>query len=235
MPPHPPLRACWDEAGGGGVEAGVDEAGRGALAGPVVAAAVVWNPELTGGQAARIRDSKRLTRLQREALRGFVEDEAVAWSVCSVPPAEIDRLNIWGATMRAMRGALDGLDVDLDRVLVDGPCFAGYASPSTGELVPYTCIEGGDDAFLSIAAASVLAKTHRDEHVRAVLAPSHPGYGWDRNVGYGSEEHMRALRELGPTRHHRASFRPVAAAAAAAEDGGSAGGATRSARTCRWA
>ena len=190
------------------LEAGVDEAGRGALAGPVVAAAVVWNAEVTGGPAARIRDSKRLTRLQREALRPYIEDEAVAWSVCFVPPEDVDRLNVWGATMAAMRGALDGLDVDVDRVLVDGPHFAGYASRRTGELVPYTCIEGGDDAVLSIAAASVLAKTHRDAHVRAALAPAHPGYGWEGNVGYGSAEHVRAIRELGLTPHHRHSFGP---------------------------
>lgn len=214
----PPLLLPFYEAGS--LEAGVDEAGRGALAGPVVAAAVVWSGERTDGPATRIRDSKRLSRLQREALRGFIEDEAIAWSVCSVPPDEIDQLNIFGATMKAMRGALDGLDVDVERVLVDGPAFRGYTSPATGELVPYTCIEGGDDLYLSIAAASILAKTHRDEHMRTALAPQHPGYGWAANVGYGSAEHMEALARLGPTPHHRESFAPVRRAAAAAKERG---------------
>lgn len=204
----------------GDVEAGVDEAGRGALAGPVVAAAVVWNPELTGDACPtvrRIRDSKRLSRAQREALRGFIQDEAVAWSVCAVDPSDIDRLNILVATMKAMRGALDGLDVDVDRILVDGPHFHGYVSPSaSARLVPFTCIEGGDDKYVSIAAASILAKTHRDQHVVRVLAPMHPEYGWESNVGYGSAHHMEALRRLGPTQHHRASYAPVRAAAAAA-------------------
>lgn len=202
----------------GSVEAGLDEAGRGALAGPVVAAAVVWNPELSPAACPttrRIRDSKRLSRKQREALRCFIEDEAVAWSVCSVPPREVDRINVLGATMQAMRGALDGLDVDVDRLLVDGPHFHGYVSPSTLEMVPYTCIEGGDDKFVAIAAASILAKTTRDQYVREVLAPAHPGYGWDHNMCYGSAEHMDALARIGVTPHHRMSYAPVRAAAAA--------------------
>lgn len=194
----------------------MDEAGRGALAGPVVAAAVVWNPELAPAAcpvARRIRDSKRLSRAQREVLRGFIEDEAVAWAVCSIEPAEVDRLNILGATMKAMRGALDGLDVDVDRILVDGPQFHGYVSPKTREFVPYTCVEGGDDKFLSIAAASILAKTTRDLHMREVLAPAYPQYAWADNVGYGSAAHMDALARVGISPHHRMSYAPVRAAA----------------------
>ena len=190
------------------VEAGVDEAGRGALAGPVVAAAVVWNPLLDDPEVTQIRDSKRLTRAARERLRLYIEDNAVAWAVCEVGPAVIDRVNILNATFDAMHGALDKLELALDGVVVDGDRFRAYVSPVTCDFVPHACVIDGDDKYLAIAAASVLAKTHRDQLMRDVLHPQHPTYGWDHNVGYGSEDHMRVLRDSGPCSHHRMTFRP---------------------------
>lgn len=246
----------------GRLEAGVDEAGRGCLAGPVVAAAVVWDPELRlpPEQARLIRDSKTLSRAQRDRARELVEEHAVAWSVCGQPAAEIDRVNVLRATYAAMHGALDGLGVEVDAVLVDGDRFRAYISPATGafallgtaesirgrerplfrvfhawlctspdapfdcafpqsagEMVPHACVVDGDKTFLAIAAASILAKTHRDALMRAPgMAGAHPEYGWDRNVGYGTPEHLDALRRLGPCEHHRMSFAPVAAAAPSA-------------------
>ena len=194
------------------LEAGIDEAGRGALAGPVVAAAVVWNPSLDDPEVARIRDSKRLSRAVRERLRVYIQDNAVAWSVCAVPPARIDAVNILNATFEAMHGALDGLDLALDGLVVDGDRFRAYMSPVTMDFVPHACVVDGDDKYLSVAAASILAKTHRDAHLRETLHPQHPSYGWDHNVGYGAPDHMAALREHGPCVHHRMSFAPCARA-----------------------
>lgn len=204
----------------GTLEAGVDEAGRGALAGPVVAAAVVWSPEVTADEfpeVAQIRDSKKLTRLQRERLREFIEECAVAWGVCAVPPADIDRLNILGATMKAMHGALDRLDVPVEHILVDGDHFKTYVPPFPDVgFARHTCVIEGDNTYLPIAAASILAKTHRDEIMRSAdMHGKHPAYGWDANSGYGTAGHMAALEAQGPCEHHRLSFAPVAHAAAA--------------------
>lgn len=195
----------------GRVEAGVDEAGRGCLAGPVAAAAVVWDPALEHPLVERIRDSKRLSPRMRETLREFIEAHAVAWAVRLVDAPQIDRENILQATQTAMHGALDELDADVDSLLVDGNHFRPYISQrtGTGEFVPHTCVVRGDDQLLPIAAASILAKTHRDRYVRTVMHPQFPQYGWDRNMGYGSAEHMARLRELGPTPFHRQSFAPV--------------------------
>ena len=206
------LRRCMRE---GRLEAGVDEAGRGALMGPVVAAAVVWDPGLEHPWVERIRDSKRLSARRRAELREFIEENAVAWGVQFVDAKRIDKVNILNATYEAMHGALDGLDVDVEALLVDGDRFKPYISPrpDTG-FVPHACVVDGDNAFVSIAAASILAKTHRDEYVTRVLHPQHPEWGWDRNMGYGSAHHMAQLRSLGPTPHHRMSYAPVAAAAA---------------------
>lgn len=218
-PPPPLLRLCAEE---GRVEAGVDEAGRGSLAGPVVAGAVVWNPEVCDPEVhpelRLVRDSKRLTPSQRERARAFVERHALGYSVCFVDNGEIDRVNILRATHKAMHGALDGLPpaVVPEFLLVDGDRFPVYMSPRTGDFVPHTCVVEGDNAFVSIAAASILAKTHRDRYMREVLHPSHPGFGWDRNMGYGARVHMDALMTLGPTAWHRKTFAPVRRAATAA-------------------
>lgn len=193
------------------LEAGIDEAGRGALAGPVVAAAVVWNPELSPLDVLDghlIRDSKKLSRAQRERARVAVTEHALAWCVCEVGAAEIDGTNILRATMAAMRGAVRGLGLELDLLLVDGDRFA---RPVSEPMPPHVCVVRGDDTYLSIAAASVLAKTHRDALMRAQHA-AHPEYGWERNVGYGTAAHMAALARGGPCRLHRMSFAPCTSA-----------------------
>ena len=198
------------------LEAGIDEAGRGSLAGPVVAAAVVWNPDIGALDPAMlklVRDSKKLSPAQRERARVFVEEQAIAFAVCFVHPPEIDRINILNATYAAMHGAVDDLGMEVDHLLVDGDRFKIYLSPTSGEFVPHSSIIEGDNTYMSIAAASILAKTHRDRYMCDVLHPRYPQYAWDRNKGYGSGTHMEALQSLGPTPEHRMSYAPVRAAA----------------------
>ncbi|MGE5547367.1 MAG: ribonuclease HII [Solirubrobacterales bacterium] len=186
----------------GGVVAGVDEVGRGPLAGPVIAAAVIIDPAVL---PARLRDelddSKKLPKGKRDALATLVlESCAVGFGEASV--AEIDRLNILKATFLAMERAVAALGRAIDCALVDG-----NQRPPLGCRVE--CLVGGDGLSLSIAAASVIAKVRRDR-IMADLAAAHPGYGWETNAGYGTAEHMDALRRLGPTPHHRTSFAPIA-------------------------
>ena len=180
----------------GRIEAGCDEAGRGCLAGPVTAAAVILPPEFAN---ALINDSKQLTEHQREQLRPIIEREALAWAVAHVSPQEIDRINILNASILAMHRAIDQLTVRPQALLIDGNRFKPYRD------VPHTTIVKGDATMMSIAAASVLAKTHRDELMRQ-LAQECPGYGWERNKGYPTKEHRAAIARLGATEHHRRSF-----------------------------
>lgn len=186
----------------GGMVCGIDEVGRGPLAGPVVAAAVILDPaRLPRTLLDRLDDSKKLSKRLREELAELVPATAtIGFGEASVE--EIDRLNILKATFLAMGRAYDALGRDCALALVDGnrppklPC-------------PVRCVVGGDGISLSIAAASVVAKVRRDA-LMAELALSHPEFGWERNAGYGTAEHLEALRRLGPTPHHRRSFAPVA-------------------------
>lgn len=178
------------------VEAGCDEAGRGCLAGPVTAAAVIL-PE--GFKHELLNDSKQLTERQRDLLRPIIEREAVAWAVAMVSPEEIDRINILNASITAMHRAIDQLRVRPEALLIDGNRFRPYQD------IPHTTIVKGDATMMSIAAASILAKTHRDELMRH-LAEECPGYGWERNKGYPTKEHRAAIARLGATKHHRKSF-----------------------------
>lgn len=180
----------------GRVEAGCDEAGRGCLAGPVTAAAVILPVEFA---SELINDSKQLTERQREALRPVIEREALAWAVAHVSPAEIDRINILRASILAMHRAIDQLQVRPEALLIDGNRFTPYPG------IPHTTIVKGDGKMLNIAAASILAKTHRDEVMRQ-LAQEFPGYGWEGNKGYPTRDHRDAIRRLGATPHHRRSF-----------------------------
>lgn len=177
--------------------AGVDEAGRGCLAGPVVAAAVILP---TGVFIEGVRDSKTVTRDERERLADAIRKQATCWSVAACTPQEIDRLNILWASMEAMRRALTALSQCPDYVLLDGNTLIPNA--------PWPCrpVVRGDARCHSIAAASILAKTHRDALLLA-LHTHHPQYGWHTNVGYPTPEHYRALQVHGPTNHHRRSFR----------------------------
>ncbi|MBQ6080031.1 MAG: ribonuclease HII [Muribaculaceae bacterium] len=180
----------------GRIEAGCDEAGRGCLAGPVTAAAVILPPDFTSDM---INDSKQLTERQREQLRPIIEREAVAWAVAMVSPEEIDRINILRASITAMHRALDQLAVRPEAILVDGNRFYPYQN------IPHTTIIKGDGKMLSIAAASILAKTHRDELMRRLDA-EFPQYGWARNKGYPTPDHRAAIAAHGVTPYHRKSF-----------------------------
>lgn len=177
-------------------EAGCDEAGRGPLAGPVVAAAVIlpadYHNEL-------LNDSKQLTERQRDRLRTEIEREAVAWAVAVVEPEEIDRLNILHASTHAMCVAVQQLAMKPDFLLIDGNRFYNETD------IPYQCIVKGDAKYMSIAAASILAKTHRDE-IMCQLHQQYPLYGWDHNKGYPTAEHYQAIEQHGVTPHHRRSF-----------------------------
>lgn len=180
----------------GRIEAGCDEAGRGCLAGPVTAAAVILPADFTSDM---INDSKQLTERQRERLRPVIEREAVAWAVAMVSPEEIDRINILRASITAMHRALDQLAVRPEGILVDGNRFYPYHD------IPHTTIVKGDGKMLSIAAASILAKTHRDELMRRLDA-EFPQYGWARNKGYPTPDHRAAIAAHGITPYHRKSF-----------------------------
>ena len=178
-------------------EAGLDEAGRGCLAGPVFAAAVILPPDFN---PAFLNDSKQLTARRREALRHDICANAVAWAVAEASPAEIEEINIAQASYLAMHRAVAALAVPATHLLVDGNRFRPY------EGLPHTCIIGGDGLYRSIAAASILAKTFRDERMRE-LAEEYPAYNWSQNAGYPTAAHRAALREHGPTPHHRMGFR----------------------------
>lgn len=179
------------------VEAGCDEAGRGCLAGPVFAAAVILP---RGFSHPDLNDSKQLTERSRDRLRAIIEKEALAWAVASVDAAEIDRINILKASILAMHRALDSLGVEPQHVVVDGNRFTQWRS------VPFTTVVKGDSKLANIAAASVLAKTHRDEFIRAAAA-EYPQYGWESNKAYPTASHRAAIALHGPCPLHRMTFR----------------------------
>jgi ribonuclease HII len=178
-------------------EAGCDEAGRGCLAGPVFAAAVILP---VGFKNDELNDSKQLTERQREHLRPLIEETSLDWSIGIVGPEEIDRINILNASILAMHRAIDGLKIRPQHLLIDGNRFRKYGD--TG----HTTIVGGDGKYLSIAAASVLAKTARDDYMRKIDA-EFPQYGWAGNKGYPTVEHRKAISEYGTTHYHRMTFR----------------------------
>lgn len=187
----------------GRLEAGCDEAGRGPLAGPVYAAAVILPPDF---HHPLLNDSKQMSEKARNELREVIEREAVAFKVEAVQAEEIDRLNILWASVTGMQRAVLGLSVKPDFLLIDGNKFRpfeGYGRDA------YKTVIHGDATYASIAAASVLAKTYRDERMRD-LAQQYPGYGWERNMGYPTPEHIEAIRRLGYTPEHRKSFHPAA-------------------------
>jgi len=177
-------------------EAGCDEAGRGCLAGPVYAAAVILPP---GFRCDQLNDSKQLSERERDQLRVVIEREALSYAVASCSPGEIDRLNILRASIEAMHRALRSLGLTPQHILVDGNRFLPY------EQIPHSCVVKGDSKYMAIAAASILAKTWRDEQMRE-LGRLFPQYGWSRNKGYPTREHREAIRIHGITPHHRRSF-----------------------------
>jgi ribonuclease HII len=178
-------------------EAGLDEVGRGCLAGPVVAAAVILPPDYFH---LYLNDSKQLTRAQRDVLQKEIMQEAIAWAVAEVDNFEIDRINILKASFLAMHYAVDKLHTKPEHLLVDGNRFTPYP------MIPHTCIIKGDAHYLSIAAASVLAKTYRDD-LMSRLSAQFPHYGWETNAGYPTIHHRKAIKQHGTCQHHRMSFR----------------------------
>jgi ribonuclease HII len=178
-------------------EAGCDEAGRGCLAGPVFAAAVIL-PE--GFSHRLLNDSKKMTDAQRKEVRPYIEEHAIAFAVASVSVEEIDEINILRASFEAMHRAVKKLNEQPQHLLIDGNRFNPYNG------IPHTCIIGGDGKYKSIAAASVLAKTYRDDYMDELHA-AFPQYSWLANKGYGTVAHRKAIAEFGATPHHRMSFR----------------------------
>lgn len=180
----------------GRIEAGCDEAGRGPLAGPVFAAAVILPQDFTH---PLLDDSKKMSQKNRELLRPIIEREAIAWAVEKVDAEEIDRINILNASIAGMQRAVEKLSVRPDFLLIDGNRFKAFGG------YPYLTVVKGDATFASIAAASVLAKTYRDDYMRQ-LAQVCPQYGWERNMGYPTREHVEAIKSYGYSEYHRKSF-----------------------------
>ena len=187
------LASCYYK---GKIEAGCDEAGRGCLAGSVYAAAVILPPDY---QNELLNDSKQLTEKRRYELREIIERDAVAWAVGIVTPEEIDKINILNASILAMHRALDQLKVRPEAIIVDGNRFKPY------QKLPYTTIVKGDGKYLSIAAASILAKTYRDDYMNQ-LAKEYPLYDWLSNKGYPTKKHREAIKQYGITPYHRKSY-----------------------------
>jgi ribonuclease HII len=178
------------------IEAGCDEAGRGCLAGPVFAAAVILPKDY---ENPLLNDSKKLNEKQRQLLKPQIEQDALAWAVAEVSPAEIDTINILNASILAMHRALEKLKIMPESLLIDGNRFKVYKA------IPHNCIIKGDGKFLSIAAASVLAKTYRDECMEK-LHLEFPVYGWNENKGYPTKQHREGIKKNGKSLHHRLSF-----------------------------
>lgn len=181
----------------GRIEAGCDEAGRGCLAGAVYAAAVILPPDF---QNEKLNDSKKLSEREREALRVIIEREALAWAVAVVTAEDIDEINILNASFLAMHRAIEQLQIKPEFLLIDGNRFKQYPN------IPHECIIKGDGKMMSIAAASILAKTHRDEYMMN-LHSQYPNYGWDGNKGYPTKAHRNAIATYGTTPYHRLTFR----------------------------
>lgn len=182
---------------GGIVEAGCDEAGRGCLAGPVFAAVVILPQDFSD---PALDDSKKLTPHKRKLLRAQIESLSIAYGVGVVYEKEIDEINILNASFLAMHRAMEKLDLMPQHLIIDGNRFKPY------KRIPFTCIVKGDASYASIAAASILAKTYRDEHMEQ-LHQQHPEYGWNTNMGYPTCSHRQAILENGPTEYHRRSFK----------------------------
>ena len=179
------------------IEAGCDEAGRGCLCGPVACAAVILPPDF---ECEGLNDSKQLTEKKRELLRPEIEKNALAWAVVMVDAEEIDKINILNASITGMHRALDRLSITPQHILVDGNRFKPFRD------IPHTTVVKGDATYMSIAAASILAKTHRDELMNE-LALKYPGYGWEENKGYPTKKHREAIKQLGITPIHRLTFK----------------------------
>ena len=192
------------------IQVGVDEAGRGSLFGPVFVGAVIWNNDIDNVNVKYIKDSKKLTKKKRNEMRHFIEKNALAWSVSYCDNSVVDEINILNATHKAMHKALTDIytnNIKFDRALIDGNCFKPLNINGTD--IEHKCIINGDNTYIQIAAASILAKTHHDEYIDNLCMehPEYKKYGLMTNYGYGTKEHINAIRENGYTDHHRKSFK----------------------------
>lgn len=183
------------------IETGCDEAGRGCLAGPVFAAAVILPENIS---IPSLNDSKQCSEKLRLRLRDVIEKEALYFSVVAVSPEEIDQINILNASIEGMHRAINALGITPEHIIVDGNKFKPYIKE--GKTIPHQCIVKGDGKYCSIAAASILAKTYRDDYMRE-LAKEYPQYGWEKNCGYPTKEHREAILKYGITPHHRKSYK----------------------------
>lgn len=193
---------CYDDED---LEVGVDEVARGCLAGPVFAAAVIWPKEELEDQPL-IKDSKKLSKQRREYLRDYIEENAIDFSVSYMDNNVIDNVNILNATYKAMHSALDNLNVIPDSIIVDGHKFKPYSKD--GDFISHKCIIGGDNKYIPIACASILAKVYHDEYIENLMEedPDLKKYGWDTNMCYGTSTHIEAIKEHGLSKHHRKTF-----------------------------
>ena len=196
------------------IEVGLDEAGRGCLFGPVCVGAVIWpdqDPLFNGEEPPVIKDSKKMSEKKRNILRNYIEENAVAWSVQFIDHEDIDKINILKATMKGMHQCIDDIrkQVEVDTILVDGDKFNIYLNEDF-EYINHECVIGGDNTYKSIAAASILAKTHRDNYIYDLVKTNSDleRYALHKNKGYGTKVHMDALKQYGPVEGHRRSFKP---------------------------
>ena len=193
----------------GEIEAGVDEVARGCLAGPVYTAAVIWPNEIDPSDTNTIlRDSKKLSKRRRLILRDYIKEYALDYCVESYPNDVIDQKNILNATMDCMHKSLNGLKIDMDHILVDGNNFINYFRNGSNIPVPYTCVVKGDDKYVSIAAASILAKTEHDLYIEKLVEENSEfeKYDWLNNMCYGTKNHIEAIKKYGITKYHRKTF-----------------------------
>lgn len=192
------------------IEVGIDEAGRGCLFGPVTVAAVIW-PQEDPDPTLEIKDSKKVGEKKRLILKDYIENNAIAWSVQFISHEEIDKLNILQATMKGMHKCIDEIreQLEIDTILVDGNSFKMYTDENL-DCMDHVCVVNGDNTYKSIAAASILAKTHRDNYILELSKDNSEleKYGIPKNKGYGTKVHMDALKEYGSTHGHRMSFKP---------------------------
>ena len=192
-------------------EAGIDEAGRGCLAGRVYVAAVILPDKYDDDDQLylMIKDSKKLSEKKRNILKDYIEKIAISYSVSWAEREEIDDLNILQATIKTMHKCISKLDVEPENLLIDGNYFKQYRDKNN-IIIPHQCIKGGDDKYRNIAAASILAKTYRDNYIKELVKqnPDLDKYGWSKNKGYGTKEHMNAIKKYGITPYHRLSYSP---------------------------
>lgn len=189
------------------IEIGCDEVGAGCLAGDVCAGAVIWDQEINTGLVKEIKDSKLLSKNKREVLSDYIKDNAIDYAIGIATVPTIDTINILNARISAIHAALDEVlqhqYIEFDHILVDGNMFNNFKD------IPHTCVIKGDNKYVSIAAASILAKVYRDEYMNELAKKSITDYGWEKNKGYGTKQHISAIEKFGITGHHRKSFEPI--------------------------